>query len=87
MPEAPATRFEWRGRLQSDFRNQFEAKTDGGDEFDYWIKVDKVGILDPRVRIIESNELRKLRDLAIDEMLQDNFDTTADKLIETRSSE
>jgi len=28
------SRFEWSGRVDADFRNEFEAKTDGGDEFD-----------------------------------------------------
>jgi len=36
MLEDLAPRFEWRGRLQPDFRNDFETETDGGDEFDAW---------------------------------------------------
>jgi hypothetical protein len=28
------SRFEWSGRVDADFRNEFETKTDGGDEFD-----------------------------------------------------
>ncbi|MAG29565.1 MAG: hypothetical protein CL908_01570 [Deltaproteobacteria bacterium] len=29
-------RFEWRGRVESDFRSDFETDTDGGDEFESW---------------------------------------------------
>ena len=28
--------FEWHGRIQTDFRSEFETKSDGGDEFDAW---------------------------------------------------
>jgi hypothetical protein len=28
--------FEWRGRIRTDFRNEFKTKSDGGDEFDAW---------------------------------------------------
>lgn len=28
--------FEWRGRLELDYRNQFKAKTDSGDSFEAW---------------------------------------------------
>ncbi len=29
-------RFEWKGRIQADFLNQFETETDGNDDFDVW---------------------------------------------------
>lgn len=32
----PSPRFEWRGHLETDFRNQFKTKTDGGDRFESW---------------------------------------------------
>jgi hypothetical protein len=28
--------FEWRGRLEMDYRNQFKTNTDGGDSFEVW---------------------------------------------------
>lgn len=31
-----APRFEWRGAIESNFRNEFDTKTDGGDEFRSW---------------------------------------------------
>lgn len=36
MIDDSAPRFEWRGRLEADFRNQFKTKTDGGDKFESW---------------------------------------------------
>jgi hypothetical protein len=33
-------RFEWRGQIETDFRNEFKAETDGGDQFESW----RVGI-------------------------------------------
>jgi hypothetical protein len=36
MQDDHAPRFEWGGRLEMDFRNQFETSTDRGDEFDSW---------------------------------------------------
>jgi hypothetical protein len=31
-----APRFEWRGSISADYRNEFDTKTDGGDEFRSW---------------------------------------------------
>ena len=33
-------RFEWRGQIETDFRNEFKAETDAGDRFESW----RVGI-------------------------------------------
>lgn len=36
MLEDPSPLYEWRGRVESDFRTEFKTKTDGGDEFETW---------------------------------------------------
>jgi len=36
MVDRSPSRFEWSGRVETDFRNEFAAKSDGGDEFDSW---------------------------------------------------
>lgn len=30
------SRFEWRGHIETEYRNEFATKSDGGDEFDAW---------------------------------------------------
>lgn len=34
--DVDAPRYEWRGRIETSFRNEFDTKTDGGDEFRSW---------------------------------------------------
>jgi hypothetical protein len=36
MLDDEAPRFEWSGKLETDFRNDFETDTDGGDSFESW---------------------------------------------------
>lgn len=32
----PSLRFEWRGKVATDFQTEFKTKTDGGDSFESW---------------------------------------------------
>ena len=48
-----------------------------GDEFEFWIEIKGVGKLDPRIRVVPSNELRALQEAAIAETL-DAFGLTVD---------
>ncbi|MBT8104192.1 MAG: hypothetical protein HKP05_01025 [Woeseiaceae bacterium] len=49
-----------------------------GDEFEFWIDVKGVGKLDPRIRVVPSNQLMELRDAAIADTL-DSFGLTVDE--------
>ena len=36
MVNDPPPRYAWSGRVGTDFRNEFDAKSDAGDAFDAW---------------------------------------------------
>lgn len=36
MIDDPSPRFEWRGKVETDFQTEFKTKTDGGDSFESW---------------------------------------------------
>lgn len=46
-----------------------EGNADYGDEIDFWIKVEGVGILDPRIRIVDPSEMNALLYNAVDETM------------------
>jgi hypothetical protein len=52
---------------------------DPGDDFDFYIEVKGVGILDPRVRIVDTDTLAARKYRAIEELLDELFSMTIDE--------
>jgi len=57
---------------------------DPDDEFDFWIKVDGIGLLDPRVRVVSRAELLQFQYDAINEVLVEEFDMTLEDVQKIR---
>ncbi len=67
--------------------NKVRVEVDGPalveEEFDFWIKVEGVGELDPRVRVIDNDSLNQVKKKLIDDLF-DTLVTTPEEYMEFR---
>jgi hypothetical protein len=61
-----------------------DKSVDPDDEFDFWIRVDGIGLLDPRVRVVSSVALMQFQYDAINEVLLEEFDLTLEEVRKIR---